>query len=144
MLEQYDEVYRELTERIEELRAQAQTKAGHYFKGAVVDLFLKHPMLESICWQQYTPYFNDGDPCTFRAYIDYPYLKFSDREERLGGDEIEYSDELKEGPERDCLRDVLTFLRAIKREHYQWMFGDHVEITVDRQGITVEEYSQHD
>lgn len=35
------------------------------------ELQTQHPFIESISWQQYTPYFNDGDPCVFRTYIKY-------------------------------------------------------------------------
>ncbi len=31
------------------------------------EFFAAHPAVKSIAWTQYTPYFNDGDPCTFRV-----------------------------------------------------------------------------
>jgi hypothetical protein len=36
---------------------------------------LESPFIYAIRWRQYTPYFNDGDPCVF--YIHGVYLKFS-------------------------------------------------------------------
>lgn len=35
-------------------------------------------------WHQYTPYFNDGDPCTFNVYADYDLFKFEDTPEDSG------------------------------------------------------------
>ena len=30
-------------------------------------LFKAHPTIKAVIWSQYTPHFNDGDPCTFRV-----------------------------------------------------------------------------
>lgn len=32
------------------------------------DFFAANPAVKSIRWQQYTPYYNDGDPCEFRVH----------------------------------------------------------------------------
>lgn len=37
-------------------------------KDAFKDLFVTYPEVESVYWNQYTPYFNDGDPCYFRVH----------------------------------------------------------------------------
>lgn len=42
-----------------------------FFKEACSLLFDNLPDLKSFGWRQYTPYFNDGDPCVFRAYCKY-------------------------------------------------------------------------
>ena len=36
-------------------------------KESFKELFEAHPRLRSVVWAQYTPYFNDGDPCYFRV-----------------------------------------------------------------------------
>lgn len=50
---------------------EAQKSAGYHLKQALLDLatpFLKdYPDIYGITWTQYAPYFNDGDPCTFRV-----------------------------------------------------------------------------
>lgn len=33
-----------------------------------LDTLLRTEGVKSVVWQQYTPYFNDGDPCEFRIY----------------------------------------------------------------------------
>lgn len=33
-----------------------------------LDALLAHPEVESVRWTQYTPYFNDGDPCEFSTH----------------------------------------------------------------------------
>ena len=56
-------------EEILALKAQyeevVRTKGVFAIKSAVIELFDRHPILNAIYWTQYTPYFNDGDPCTF-------------------------------------------------------------------------------
>jgi hypothetical protein len=37
-------------------------------KDAFKDLFDKYPEIRSVTWTQYTPYFNDGDTCTFSVH----------------------------------------------------------------------------
>ena len=40
------------------------------FEAAAKELFEAHPALQNFAWLQYTPYFNDGDPCYFRINED--------------------------------------------------------------------------
>jgi hypothetical protein len=35
---------------------------------AALDVVLDLPGVEAVRWQQYTPYFNDGEPCEFNVY----------------------------------------------------------------------------
>lgn len=37
----------------------------------IVQAVLDDPTIGAVQWTQYTPYFNDGDPCTFSAYEVY-------------------------------------------------------------------------
>ena len=104
-------------------------------------LFEKFPELEAVRWNQYTPYFNDGDPCEFRV---------GDLTYKLAGDDesgdyedgfqdvwIEDDDQYKAMKEAisgtsdkfNSLEDVLLVA-----------FGDHQQITATRNGVAVEEY----
>ena len=44
-----------------EISEQFQSEVQLAFK----ELFDKHPEVKSMQWAQYTPYFNDGEPCEF-------------------------------------------------------------------------------
>lgn len=35
---------------------------------AILQPVLDDPAITAVSWRQYTPYFNDGDPCVFRVY----------------------------------------------------------------------------
>lgn len=34
------------------------------------EAFRRNPLIKCMIWTQYTPYFNDGDPCEFSAHVD--------------------------------------------------------------------------
>lgn len=61
MISEYEEQRKAMTEK---------------FRGALTEtfrgIFEKHPELAGFTWNQYTPYFNDGDPCEF-SYNDYSF-----------------------------------------------------------------------
>jgi hypothetical protein len=54
------------------VRAEGQGLLTEMFK----EFFEQNAGVDSLSWQQYTPYFNDGDPCTFR--VTDVTLKFAD------------------------------------------------------------------
>ena len=87
------------------------------------ELFEKHPQLESVSWRQYTPYFNDGDPCYFRV---------GEFEPEFDGDEDEASNDA-----------VYELADELPEEVLESVFGDHVKITATRDGFEVTEY-EHD
>lgn len=58
----------ELNKNVEILakaRKEAQAFFEKHFKEAVKEFFAQVPEVQAVCWEQYTPYFNDGDPCVF-------------------------------------------------------------------------------
>jgi hypothetical protein len=71
----------ELKVKMEALTAELKTNYSEGLKEAAEDIFSAHPHLESFSWRQYTPYFNDGEPCEFNIYADYPDVKFFNKEE---------------------------------------------------------------
>lgn len=100
-------------------------------KEAFKEVFDKHPSIESIYWTQYTPYFNDGDPCYFR----------------MGEYEVEYlEDEEDEAIKNDDQNKVIDDINAIfdaGDDIFEAIFGDHKRITVTREGIAVRRHD-HD
>jgi hypothetical protein len=147
------EEYKQLMQKLDELRSEITDKAEGFIREACQGLFAKYSELECFKWHQYTPYWNDGDPCYFRANVDYPYLTIEG--ETLNADELHYSERwAPQGMSEQeiarakylsqCADDVVSLLSSIDKDHYEWMFGDHVEVVVRRDGITVSDYSQHD
>lgn len=50
-----------------ELVAQLDSLNREIFSDGCKDLFISIPEVSSFSWNQYTPYFNDGDECVFRV-----------------------------------------------------------------------------
>lgn len=75
--------------------AQARVEAAAMAKGAIEmgikAIFDQYPDLEEFSWDQYAPYFNDGDPCEFSVHSDYPEVKLKGFELEEGTPEVLYS-----------------------------------------------------
>jgi len=65
------------------LKKELSDKLKTNFKKITKELFEEYPDLKYITWQQYAPYFNDGDACEFNVYQ--PTFIFANEE----GDEID-------------------------------------------------------
>ena len=134
---------------LEAALSEAKKKVTEQGKGelskAFVELFDKHPTLKAVKWTQYTPYFNDGSPCTFginewSAKIDGRKSKYDDDDEDgdssfVGEYELERSEALKD--------DIDALFRVASEEAFEASFGDHVKVVATRDGFDIEEYS-HD
>lgn len=142
------------------VKQEFQTKAQALFKNVTRTLFDSNPYIKCIVWTQYTPYFNDGDTCEFG--VNDPY--FSNAE----GDEVgnvsawgEYEGDLedcvevfssydlrkgtlREGVDLQLVSEFESMLMSSEmRDVLEEMFGDHVKVTVTREGFDVTDY-EHD
>lgn len=118
-----------------ELEAKIKAEGMPAVKAFLKDYFDQHPEVYGIKWAQYTPYFNDGEPCVFGLsdiYIFKTQEAFESEDDMYDNDGAEacYGEE----PEAS-LSEVEDLLQAA--------FGDHAQVCVTREKIDVEEY-QHD
>lgn len=124
------------------------------------ELFDKHPRLESVTWVQYTPYFNDGDPCYFSVHdfdasISEPEETEESDEDEDEEDEDLYDDDYTYGerlstiaesddPELQKLAEAVSELNGeIPEDVLENVFGDHCKVTATRDGFDITEY-EHD
>lgn len=140
-----------MKEEFAELKKTHLEKSKVMFTNICTKLFEKHPKLESFGWRQYTPYFNDGEECTFSAHVDEPDINGMD------GYDADFSREFvtdyEKGAEKRnenydievaaAQKDVIEFLQNIDESVLRDLFDDHVRVTVTREGTDVEEY-EHD
>lgn len=151
------EKYQAAVEKIELARAEAASVAKEAFSEMCAEVFEQHPSLDAFRWKQYTPYFNDGDPCTFRCCIDASDIDVC----AVGSDEFEEGYEVssktdydekarKSFPKKElhplynAQEAASELLGKINEEQLKELFGDHAEITAYRDGdVEVEEY-EHD
>jgi hypothetical protein len=104
-------------------------------------VFERHPNVRSLTWTQYTPYFNDGDPCVFSVHDLEVYdetIQEADDDYTEGVD-VGWGEGRARYPDIAEISGVLSNAEDLLLE----MFGDHCRITVQADGISVEEYD-HD
>jgi len=124
-------------------RQQFQKRGVEVLKAALGDLFTCYPELGAVRWRQYTPYFNDGDECVFGVH-EVEFLKAGQEESDDGEWTYLWSND-KGGLSDAAHASLLTLNQQIQdmEEVLHAAFGDHVQVIVKKDGVTVEEYS-HD
>jgi hypothetical protein len=150
-----------IQERLQELRTQREElnrrlteMSGQMFTEASVALFTEHPELKSFQWSQYTPYFNDGETCTFSVNRDYFTITTVDGASHeiepwgiqfYGNRGTDWEGNPYTPSPTDLIGlQVAVFLKNFEDTDLFNMFGDHASITVHRNGsVDVDEYD-HD
>lgn len=103
----------------------------------IIKPILEKYNLKSISFTGFTPYFNDGNSCTYSANTSYPtVIKYNDEE---------ITDEYyAKGNDKIMYREIVDTLQLIPDNFYEELFGNHVEIIINRDGsISTSEY-EHD
>lgn len=144
------EAIRELAEtgcaKIKALSDELRSQCRKQFSEISKEVFSANPKLESFSWTQYTPYFNDGDECVFRANKDDLKFVWDGKEyEDVGEWNLTHEKYSLDYPEeaRPVFSMILELMEAIPKESLKDIFGDHCEVVVSRTGAVAEEYS-HD
>jgi hypothetical protein len=139
-------------------RSRTPQKTLEEFGPVLLDL-LNTPGVQAVRWRQYTPYFNDGEPCEFST--GEVYLQTTESE---GTEQGDYEDGFLDGyalrPEgtyvgsypgckwvpTDLNADLTLYnaLDAFRLGPFENVlreaFGDHATVTVTSEKITVEYY----
>jgi hypothetical protein len=155
-------VLREKQEEIKKLKEEMLVASNKIFTDLTKTIFEDHPKVNSFGWHQFTPYFNDGDTCTFSVNTDYIYINGEsvdesdwinetkitnygtwNREKRQyeGRTEVpnfNYDKELVAACD-----EIREFLSNFDNDFFMSQFGDHAEITITAEGVSVDEY-EHD
>jgi len=154
-----------------ELKRKFQDQAQGLFKEITKEFFEKNPGITGVVWTQYTPYFNDGEPCEFSVgeptFTNAPADELSDirwgeyegeTEGVWSTENISYVMEADREYYQDTKNAILAaggvdvescvlFAKAVgsseMEDVMQAMFGDHVKVIATRDGFDIDEYS-HD
>lgn len=122
----------ELTAAQKAFNKKANDIGEDALKEAFKEVFDKHPSLYSISWRQYTPYFNDGDPCYFRvSEYEIEYVEDEDDEAAANDDQ------------NKAAADVEKLFSDLDDDLLESILGDHIRVEVTAEGISVKEYD-HD
>jgi hypothetical protein len=156
------ELLKEKQSQISNLKNDVIELSSGIFEEFYKYIFEKYPTLESFGWTQYTPYFNDGDVTIFSANTDYlningEYVDGSNwsqktkvlnwgtwnkdtkkYEGRVEEDNVDYDPILTEAS-----NEIVNFLEQFDNDFYLIKFGDHAEITVNKNGVDISDYD-HD
>jgi|ERR1044072_1039248 hypothetical protein len=132
--------YEETMKAVKEARKEAQKVAAKAINEGFADIFAAHPNVNTLAWPQYTPYFNDGDPCEFgvRAYAE--------RIEVNGYSEYEQDNEdldLTEEEFDEIVAKVEDFVNIFDDDDLQAAYGEGLVI-INRDGTTETDYYEHD
>jgi hypothetical protein len=142
----FDQI-RAKTAALNEQIAALQKEAAGQIKPLLQEFITAHPQVKQVAWTQYTPYFNDGESCVFSVHGFGFYFEGDNLEDHLYEHELyRYENfDKKEvcSPETHaaCLtleKDLNSVQDALKA-----LFGDHVTVIVNADGVSVDEYD-HD
>jgi hypothetical protein len=136
--------------RKKELEQFVNKNSRQLVKDYVQDFMTTHPLASAIRWRQYTPYFNDGEPCVFRVG-EVHVLRREPTKEDLEMDpydgDWEESDPSKKDPLLKALSKFEEEISGPMEDMLQVAFGDHKDIIVSQKNgkitIQVAEY-EHD
>lgn len=139
-------------------KEEASAKFKEAFEAFIKDFFTLVPTVKRVTWTQYTPYFNDGDACTFGVNEPYFYnfVEDEDFEDYENDGEIsekgqwEISSWYLREPEKYGLttddKKIMEFLNEVITSNEDFMydiFGDHQKIVLTADGVE-SDYYDHD
>lgn len=109
------------------------------FAELFAEFFTAHPQVLAVRWRQYTPAFNDGEPCEFR--VGEYTLKLLGSADDAGDDENGFTDSYESPPEAEAaFASADRIMREVDEDFFLFVFDNNVEVTVARDGISVEPY----
>lgn len=151
--------FKQSVAEIERVMEEARAKAAEILKQEFLNLFNVNPTLKVVVWHQYTPYFNDGDECTFSVGDVYAsnyeaVNHYGEWDEDLAYDPE--TDETMNEPEDlqidggwgrhkndtfEGFQELREFMQSsLGEEVLKEIFGDHTQIRATREGFQVDEY----
>jgi hypothetical protein len=142
-LEIYNEFNKTQGEKIKSLNDELLAKTKEYLSVALKGYLATNPEVVTLGWPQYTPYFNDGDPCRFSAHVDsysvyvngYSGERYYDEEEDENKREIH---------DQQC-EAVAAILRPINRHLFEQLFKEGlVEVSLNKNGEVLFKVQDYD
>lgn len=152
----------EKTKEINQIKEDLMSKLRPKLQGIFKDFLEKYPQIKYIQWQQYTPYFNDGEECVFHVYDLHAFTEHEDECDYEGSFPI-YDFYFERSSDHhnteldalinvfDCDDETLKTINSefesiseafekIPEDIMRDLFGDHSQVTVTTKGISTEEY----
>jgi len=121
----------ELIKQYNDLQKQMTKKVCSYLFEQAKPIFDKYPQIETIGWNQWAPYFNDGEACVFSVYTDTIYLNNED------------ADYIEDNIETADIHDFGSMLENIPTNIMETITEDG-RVSIHRDGKITIEYVSHD
>lgn len=134
--------YLDAQKQVENTKKDALQKAQKWFDEGSKSIFEKNPLLSVFSWPQYTPYFNDGDPCTFRA-CTYSIRINGGASEDDEDEEENVNGALDETTRKNLVKEISDFLKQFNKEDLEEMFGEGEVEVYPNSKVVIQEYD-HD
>lgn len=131
----------------EQARREQLEEDKKEFFGVIKQLFDEHPELKAIRWRQCTPYFNDGEPCTFGIGELFVQLFGSEIDEDGGDYEDGFSSTYYIRDTNGKLKEDVDAIESLMRsceDAIEDIFGDGVTVTIERDKEPYTEEYSHD
>ena len=136
----------DLLHDVAKLRRQIEDRVGLYGKELLIveirAFFDRHPQVDGIRWSQFTPYFNDGEPCYFS--VNEPLLLITDlteEEQQACDDEFWLGSWNYINSRRELFEDIPN---VFDEDTLRELFGDHAQVTIHRDGRVEVTECDHD
>jgi hypothetical protein len=143
------EVYEATVKMIKDSRNSYISLAKEALFDALKIFFETYPEF-IVSWTQYTPYFNDGDPCTFSVNNPELFVSEDDFHSFDGFESWSFYEGrfLEECPNLGVevwsdWKDLADFMAEIPDQIYEEIFDNHVRVVASKEGFLVESYD-HD
>lgn len=137
--------YLEIRKQINELRDQSNKLFRDYFTTEANKIFEEHPLVEEWSFTAYTPYFNDGDTCVYQVNCDYPKLNGEDWSDCGNLTHWDKNPNPDYSLEKYKAHEAVTeFLGGLAEDDMAETFGDHVEVTIRKDGTVDIQSYEHD
>jgi len=155
------EKLKELQNKLEKVKKEIKEEFALEFKKETSKYFEKYKWLKEISWSQYTPYFNDGDSCEFSVNAEttingctlYSKELYNESYTTILMDDEDIDEFIKkcdndssiieEYLELSVLVDKLMQFLSNNSDIALELFGDHVKVSIQGDGVFTEEY-EHD
>lgn len=116
---------------LDRLAEEAAQLLGSTIRQKAASLFAEYPILESFGWKQFTSYYNDGDSCDFTVWGCDPLINGASCDELRPYD-------------KNLVKRLHQLIESIDEDDMRRGFGDHVQVTIHREGpVEIEEFTEH-
>jgi hypothetical protein len=140
MAESYTQKIKDITKNYRDAKKKMIAEAKTVFIEVTKEIFEQFPAVESFGWTQYTPYWCDGEACEFGVNHNGIYINGQNEDmEDDDGKYPEFTEELSKAEKA-----IDKFVASIDEEMLQEWFGDHVHVTIYRNGKAKTEEYEHE